>query len=82
MVAFAGDDVVSLVRLGVEALRRLDVEENGFERAKGVLVTTQHEVAEADIVVNGDLAGGHARVEALGVEFNIGHDLESLSIVA
>ena len=45
--------------------RPLVVQQDGGERANGVLVTSHHQVDKAYVVVRRHLAGGHARIHVL-----------------
>ncbi len=67
---------------GVVWLRAKNVRENTREGSHGILVATHHHVAEANIVVDGDLALGNARVQAFLVELDMLEHAESLVVVA
>lgn len=59
-----------------------NVEKNGSEALDGVNVAPKHEVGEAHIVIQGDLAGGNARVETLLAEIDGIKHLQGEPVVA
>lgn len=87
-----GQEVVQLValldkhviarRARVERLRALDVVQDVGKAAHRILVSPHHEIAEADVVVDGDLARRHTGVQPLLVELNVGRHRQRQVVVA
>ena len=70
------------LRSSLEVLQSQNEEENVREGTDGVGVSTEHEVGESDVVVNGDVRSGDSGEESLFVEVNAFEHGEGESVVS